>query len=79
MLTARHHFGALQQRTIRVYFFVSIITTSALLSVWIWKHPDVIQQLSHPNVADVAQVYTLGSVLCFQALNYFFILPSASK
>jgi len=78
MLTARHHFSALQHRTFPVYFFLSITTSSALLSVWIWKHPDVIQQLSHPNVADVAQVYALGSVVFFQALNYFLILPLAS-
>jgi len=74
----RHHFGALQHKTFPVYFLLSINVSSALLGLWIWKHPDVLQQLSRPNVADVAQVYALGSAIFFQASNYFVIVPLTS-
>jgi len=75
----RHQFGALQHKTFPVYFFLSIVISSALLSIWIWKHPDVLQQLSQPNVADVTQAYALGTVLLSQATNYLIISPLTSQ
>jgi hypothetical protein len=79
VFTARQHFSALQHKTFPVYFLISIITSSALLGIWISKHPDVLHQLGHPMVADVAQVYALGNALFAQALNYFFIGPLTGR
>ncbi|KAJ3499856.1 hypothetical protein NLJ89_g10051 [Agrocybe chaxingu] len=75
----RHQFGALQHKTFPVYFVISILLSSGLLSAWVFKHPDVLDQLTRPNVADVAQVYALATVLLGQASNYFIIGPLTSK
>jgi len=76
---ARHQFGALQHKTFPVYFVISIILSSGLLSTWIFKHPDVIDYITRPNVADVAQVYALATVWLSQASNYFVVGPMTSK
>ncbi|KJA26113.1 hypothetical protein HYPSUDRAFT_36976 [Hypholoma sublateritium FD-334 SS-4] len=75
----RHQFGALQHKTFPIYFVLSIFLSSSLLGIWIIKHPDVLVYLARPNVADVAQVYALGSVLFSQASNYFVVGPLTSK
>ncbi|KAF8971432.1 hypothetical protein BDZ97DRAFT_1786453 [Flammula alnicola] len=53
--------------------------SSSLLAAWIFKHPDVLVYMARPNVADVAQVYALGTVLFSQAFNYFVVGPLTSK
>jgi len=75
----RHQFGALQHKTFPVYFVLSILLSSGLLSAWVLNHPDVLTHITQPNVADVAQAYTLGVVLLSQSINYFVIGPLTSK
>ncbi|KAF4623460.1 hypothetical protein D9613_001682 [Agrocybe pediades] len=75
----RHQFGALQHKTFPVYFVISIILSSSLIGTWIFKHPDVVEQLTSPTIADVAQLYALATVLLSQASNYFIIGPMTSK
>jgi len=75
----RHQFGALQHKTFPVYLLLSLIISTALLCLWIWKHPDVLQHIDHPERTDVAQVYALSSVVYMQALNYFLIAPLTSN
>lgn len=58
---------------------VSIGLSSGLLALWTLSHPDVLGNLLRPQVADVAQVYALGSVLAAQGLNYFVVGPLTSK
>ncbi|KII93713.1 hypothetical protein PLICRDRAFT_99784 [Plicaturopsis crispa FD-325 SS-3] len=75
----RHQFGALQHKTFPIYFVLSIGLSSGLLALWTLSHPDVLGNLLRPQVADVAQVYALGSVLAAQGLNYFVVGPLTSK
>ncbi|CCM01621.1 uncharacterized protein FIBRA_03682 [Fibroporia radiculosa] len=75
----RHQFGALQHRIFPVYFVMSIIMSSGLLALWTRSHPAVLAHLSQPLVADVAQAYSLASVLLFQGANYFVVGPLTSK
>lgn len=58
---------------------LSILLSSGLLSLWVLNHPVVLTHFSQPNVADVAQAYTLGVVLLSQGLNYFVVGPLTSK
>ena len=58
---------------------ISILLSSGLLSLWVLNHPDVLTHITQPNVADVAQAYTLGVVLFSQGLNYFVVGPLTSK
>lgn len=58
---------------------LSILLSSGLLSLWVLNHPDVLTHFTQPNVADVAQAYTLGVVLFSQGLNYFVVGPLTSK
>lgn len=76
---ARHQFGALQNKTFPVYFLQSIILSGALLTKWIYSHPDVLTNITRPNVADVAQAYALTSALASQSFNYFVVGPRTSK
>uniref|UniRef100_A0A0W0FAI0 TMEM205-like domain-containing protein n=1 Tax=Moniliophthora roreri TaxID=221103 RepID=A0A0W0FAI0_MONRR len=75
----RQQFGALQHRVFPIYFFQSILIGSGLLVLWISSHPDVITHIQRPLVADVAQAYTLASVILAQSINYFVIGPMTSK
>jgi hypothetical protein len=75
----RQHFSQLQHKTFPIYFVLSILLSSGLLSIWILNHPDVLSYITQPNVADVAQAYTLSVVLVSQALNYFVVGPLTSK
>ena len=47
--------------------------------LWITGHPHVLGLLSHPKVADVAQVYTLATVFGAQFINQVTIGPLTSK
>lgn len=76
---ARQQFGALQHKTFPVYFVVSISLSSALLSFWVYSHPDVLTYYLRPNVADVAQAYALAFVILAQGANYFVVGPLTSK
>lgn len=76
---ARQYFGTLQHKTFPIYFVLSILLSSALLSLWVFNHPDVLAHITQPNVADVAQAYVLAVVLLFQGLNYFVVGPLTSK
>jgi len=75
----RQQFGALQHRTFPVYFVQSMLLSGALLTKWIYSHPDVLTHIMRPNVADVAQAYALTSVLASQSFNYFIVGPMTSK
>jgi len=77
--TARHQFGTLQHKTFPIYFVQSMAISAALLSVWVFKHPDVLTHIRQPKVADVAQAYALASVLLSQGFNYFVIGPMTSR
>jgi len=75
----RQHFSVLQHKTFPIYFVLSILLSSGLLSLWVLNHPDVLTHFTQLNVADVAQAYTLGVVLLSQGLNYFVVGPLTSK
>ncbi|KAF9535468.1 hypothetical protein CPB83DRAFT_888178 [Crepidotus variabilis] len=75
----RQQFGQLQHKTFPIYFVLSLGISSSLLAIWIAKHPDVTSQLTRPTLADVAQVYALGSVLFNQGLNKFVVGPLTSS
>ncbi|KAF5356054.1 hypothetical protein D9756_004186 [Leucocoprinus leucothites] len=75
----RQQFGALQHKVFPIYFVQTILLTSALLTKWIYSHPDVVTHIAKPWVADVAQVYALGSVVVAQGANYFIIGPMTSR
>ncbi|KAL4243199.1 TMEM205-like domain-containing protein [Abortiporus biennis] len=75
----RQQFGNLQHRTFPIYFGLSIGIGSALLYLWTASHPLVLSHLSNPRVADVAQAYTLASVIIAQIANQFVIGPLVSK
>lgn len=56
-----------------------MVLSSSLLWIWVVKHPDVLNQLTRPNIADVSQVYALTSIFLSQASNYFVVGPMTSK
>lgn len=72
-------FGTLQHSTFPVYFNLSILLTGGLLGLWGYGHPAVLQSYAEPQLVDVAQAYTLGSVILVQAANQFIIGPMTSK
>jgi len=75
----RQQFGALQHRVFPVYFVISIVIGSGLLGLWTRSHPAVLEHIAKPAVVDVAQAYTLASVILLQAANHFVIGPLTSK
>ncbi|THH19072.1 hypothetical protein EUX98_g8841 [Antrodiella citrinella] len=75
----RQQFGALQHRTFPIYFGISIALASTLLGLWTYSHPNVLEHVANPKVADVAQAYTLGSVVLAQLANQLVIGPLTSK
>ncbi|KAG6910559.1 hypothetical protein DXG01_009509 [Tephrocybe rancida] len=72
-------FGNLQHKTFPIYFVVSIVLSSSLLTTWTLSHPNVVEHITRPFVADVAQAYALATVFLGQGLNYFVIGPLTSK
>lgn len=77
--TARQQFGALQHRTFPVYFNVSIGLAGALIALWHRGHPAVLANISNPRIAEVAQVYALGSIVATQGINKLVVGPLTSK
>lgn len=77
--TARQQFGALQHRTFPIYFSISIALASGLLGLWTYSHPNVLEHATNPQVADVAQAYTLGAIVLSQLANSLIIGPMTSK
>jgi len=75
----RQQFGALQHRTFPVYFRSIEIVTSLLLAIWTFSHPDIVSRWHNPAFADVAQAWTLASVLLMQGANDWIIGPLTSK
>ncbi|KAG5654034.1 hypothetical protein H0H81_008050 [Sphagnurus paluster] len=75
----RQQFGNLQHKTFPIYFVLSVVLSSSLLFLWTQSHPDVLDHLTEPRNADVAQVYALATVLFGQGFNYFVIGPLTSK
>jgi len=75
----RHMFGALQHKTFPIYFVISMALSSGMLGFWTWTHPDVLQHILTPYVADVAQAYALAAVLLAQSSNFFVVGPLTSK
>ncbi|KAJ7596638.1 hypothetical protein C8J56DRAFT_917933 [Mycena floridula] len=75
----RHQFGALQHKTFPIYFVISVLLSSSLLASWSLTHPSVLTEYRRPLIADVAQAYTLASVLLAQGMNYFVVGPLTSK
>ncbi|KIY48939.1 hypothetical protein FISHEDRAFT_42378, partial [Fistulina hepatica ATCC 64428] len=75
----RHQFGALQHRVFPAYFLSSITLSFGLLSAYVYKHPGVAASLADPLDAEVAQAYTIGSVLLFQGVNWAVIGPLTSS
>ncbi|KAI0095259.1 hypothetical protein BDY19DRAFT_880500 [Irpex rosettiformis] len=75
----RHQFGALQHRTFPVYFNFSIALTGGLLVLWHYGHPTLLQNISSPEVAEVAQAYSLAAVVLAQGINQVVIGPMTSK
>ncbi|KAL0950769.1 hypothetical protein HGRIS_007536 [Hohenbuehelia grisea] len=75
----RHQFGALQHKTFPIYFLLSIVLSSFMLTKWTFTHPDVITHIYRPNVADVAQAYALATVILMQGSNRFVVGPLTSK
>ncbi|KAG5728565.1 Transmembrane protein 205 [Termitomyces sp. T112] len=75
----RQMFGNLQHKTFPIYFVISIVLSSALLTLWTLSHPNVVAHITRPYVADVAQAYALATVLLGQGFNYFVIGPLTSK
>lgn len=76
---ARQQFGALQHRTFPWYFNISILLSGGLLLLWTSGHPDVLSNITNPKLADVAQAYTLGTVVVSQLANQAVIGPMTSK
>lgn len=56
-----------------------MLLSGALMTKWIYSHPDVVTHIARPYIADVAQVYALAAVLASQGVNYFVIGPMTSK
>ncbi|KAF9015027.1 hypothetical protein BDQ17DRAFT_1340359 [Cyathus striatus] len=75
----RHQFGALQHKTFPIYFVISMLLSSGMLLLWTFSHPDIVNNLHRPRLADVAQAYAIASVLFFQGFNHFVIGPMTSR
>ena len=72
-------FGTLQHSTFPVYFNLSILLSAGLLGAWSYGHPGIIEHFKEPLRADVAQAYTLLSVIIAQSGNQFIVGPLTSK
>ena len=78
-MKARQQFGALQHRTFPVYFNYSIALTGGLLVLWHYGHPTLLQNITKPEIAEVAQAYSLAAVILAQGTNQLVIGPLTSK
>ncbi|KAI0308628.1 hypothetical protein OF83DRAFT_1273655, partial [Amylostereum chailletii] len=75
----RQQFGALQHRVFPVYFNLTILFSGGLLGLWTYTHPDVLAYATNPLVPDVAQAYTLLTIVILQSINSLVIGPLTSK
>ncbi|KAF8641020.1 hypothetical protein AX17_000665 [Amanita inopinata Kibby_2008] len=75
----RQQFGTLQHKTFPIYFTISILLSSYMLTYWVFMHPDVMIHIARPTVADVAQAYALLTVLGAQSFNRFVVGPMTSR
>lgn len=71
-------FGNLQHKTFPIYFNLTIATGAFLLGTWTVSH-SVLDNWTKPFLADVAQAYTLATVLLFQGTNSAVIGPMTSR
>ena len=62
-----------------MYFNTTITVSAGLLAAWTYSHPAILDNVKRPYLADVAQAYTLATVLLTQAVNSFIIGPLTSK
>lgn len=79
MWPARQQFGALQHRVFPVFFTTSQVISSILLVLWTLSHPDVVPNWHKPLLADVAQAWSLATVLLTQGTNDWVVGPLTSK
>lgn len=71
-------FGTLQHKTFPIYFNISIAAATFLLGTWTVSH-SVLDNLTKPYFADVAQAYTLATVILFQGTNTGVVGPMTSR
>ena len=71
-------FGLLQHKTFPIYFNIIIAISTFLLGTWTLSHP-VLDNLTNPLHADVAQAYILATVILFQGTNAGVIGPMTSR
>lgn len=76
---ARQQFGNLQHKTFPIYFGISIALSTGLLGLWTYSHPQVLEHATNPQVADVAQAYTLAGIALAQLTNQLVIGPLTSQ
>ncbi len=62
-----------------MYFNYSIALAGGLLVLWHYGHPAVLQNITSPEIAEVAQAYTLATVVAAQGVNQVVIGPLTSK
>ena len=72
-------FGTLQHSTFPVYFNLSIVLAGGLLAAWGYSNPAILQHYAEPARADVAQAYTLASIVLAQVANQFVVGPLTSR
>lgn len=71
-------FGTLQHKTFPIYFNINIAAATVLLGIWTVSH-SVLDNLTKPYFADVAQAYTLATVILFQGTNTGVVGPMTSR
>ena len=62
-----------------MYFNFTIALAGGLLVLWHYGHPAVLQNITSPEIAEVAQVYILAAVVAAQGVNQAVIGPLTSK
>jgi len=75
----RQQFGALQHKIFPVYFLSSIVLASGLLGIWTYNHPHILDHWHRLAVPDVAQFYTILTVILTQGSNHFVVGPMTSR
>ncbi|GJJ09599.1 hypothetical protein Clacol_003822 [Clathrus columnatus] len=76
---ARQMFGVLQHRTFPIFFMLSEVLSGILLLLWTLGHPEVASNWTNPLQEDVAQAWSLATVLLTQGTNDWIIGPLTSK
>jgi hypothetical protein len=60
-------------------FQMSLALSAGLSAVWMYTHPDVLTHIARPQVADVAQLYSLASVALGNVFNLLVVGPMTSR